>query len=85
AHEPECGVRGDSRRSDETRVLVITSRVTLRRGARRVDMRTTVDNNVRNHRLRVAFPTGIRAEHACSSGHFTVDERPRVPARDRNG
>lgn len=85
AHEPECGVRGQSRRSDETKELVITSRVTLTKGARRVDIHTQVDNTIRNHRLRVAFPTGIKAEHACASGHFTVDERPRVPTRNANG
>ena len=85
AHEPECGVRGESRRSDETKKLVITSRLTLKKGARRLDIRTEVDNTIRNHRLRVSFPTGIKAGNACSSGHFTVDERPRVPAGDSNG
>ncbi len=85
AHEPECGVRGESRRSGETRELVITSRITLRKGARRLDIRTTVPNTIRNHRLRVAFPTGIKAENVASSGHFTVDERPRVPAKEKNG
>ncbi len=85
AHEPECGVRGRSRRSDETEELVITSRVTLKKGSKRVDIHTEVDNTIRNHRLRVAFPTGIKAEHACASGHFTVDERPRVPVKDANG
>jgi mannosylglycerate hydrolase len=85
AHEPECGVRGRSRRSHETKELAITSKVTLRKGARRVDIHTEVDNRIRNHRLRVAFPTGIKAECACASGHFTVDERPRVPAKDADG
>jgi len=85
AHEPECGVRGESRRSNETKELVITSRVTLKKGAKRVDIRTEIDNTIRNHRLRVAFPTGIKADNACSSGHFTVDERPRVPVKDANG
>jgi len=85
AHEPECGVRGESRRSTETKELVITSRITLKKDASRLDIRTEIENNIRNHRLRVAFPTGIKAENACSSGHFTVDERPRVPAKDKNG
>ncbi|MBT3193404.1 MAG: alpha-mannosidase [Verrucomicrobia bacterium] len=85
AHEPECGVRGESRRSSETKELVIMSRVTLKKRAKRVDVKTEVDNTICNHRLRVAFPTGIKAENACSSGHFTVDERPRVPVKDANG
>jgi len=50
-----------------------------------VDIRTQVDNTLCHHRLRVAFPTGIKAENACSSGHFTVDERPRVPVKDQEG
>ena len=33
----------------------------------------------------MAFPTGIEAEHACASGHFIVDERPRVPVKNANG
>jgi len=33
----------------------------------------------------VAFPAGIKAERACASGHFTVDERPRVPVKGANG
>ncbi|MBL7076215.1 MAG: alpha-mannosidase [Kiritimatiellae bacterium] len=85
AHEPECGVRGESRRSSETKELVVTSRVTLKKGARRVDIRTEIDNTICNHRLRVAFPTGIKAKNACASGHFTVDERPRVPVTDEHG
>ena len=85
AHEPECGVRGESRRSSETKQLVISSRITLKKDAKRVDIQTEIDNTICNHRLRVAFPTGIKAENACSSGHFTVDERPRVPVKDKNG
>ena len=85
AHEPECGVRGESRRSTETKELVITSKITLKKGARRLDIHTEIDNNLRNHRLRVAFPTRIQAENACASGHFTVDQRPRVPVRDGKG
>jgi len=85
AHEPECGVRGESRRSSETKTLVIASRVTLKKGAKRVDVRTEIDNTIRNHRLRIAFPTGIKAENASASGHFSVDERQRVPVKDENG
>jgi mannosylglycerate hydrolase len=84
-HEPQCGVRGESKRSDETTPLVIVSRVTLRKGAKRVDINTQLRNNVRNHRLRVAFPTGIQAEYSRASGHFTVDSRPRSPQREPDG
>ena len=49
-------------RSEERVACRIVSFVTLQREARRVDIRTIVDNGARDHRLRVAFPTGIRAQ-----------------------
>ena len=79
------GVRGESKRSEETVPFKIVSRVTLKKGSRRVDIKTSLRNNVRNHRLRVAFPTGIRAKFADAAGHFTVDSRPRTPQREPDG
>ena len=83
--EPMHGVKGPSKRSDETVPFKIVSRVTLKKGAKKVDIKTTLRNHVRNHRLRVAFPTGIKAEFAKASGHFTVDSRPRAPQREPDG
>lgn len=84
-YEAIYGIRGESRRSGETAVFKIISRITLKKGAKRVDIKTTVNNNIRHHRLRVAFPTGIKAEYAAASGHFTVDERPRIPEKEKDG
>lgn len=84
-HEATYGVRGESKRSDETAVLKIVSRVTLKKGSKKVDIKTSMNNNIQNHRLRVAFPTGIQAEVASASGHFTVDNRPRVPGKGADG
>lgn len=75
-HRPERGIEGESRRSDETTELLITSRVTLTRDSRRVDVHTEVDNTARDHRLRVLFPTDIAAEFSQAAGLFTVDTRP---------
>lgn len=83
--EPLYGMQGKSCRSGEDAELHITSRITLKRDAGRVDIHTDVDNRHRNHRLRAAFPTGILAESSCASGHFTVDRRPVVPARKADG
>jgi len=85
ASRPVAGVRGESGRSAETVPLEIASFITLRRGARRVDIRTEVRNRSEDHRLRVLFPLSIRADHSHASGHFTVDERPVVPPRDESG
>ncbi|MBN8460069.1 MAG: alpha-mannosidase [Verrucomicrobia bacterium] len=82
---PENAVRGDSRRVEETVPLRIVSRLTLKRGRRRLVLRTTVHNNAEDHRLRVMFPTGTAADHADSAGHFTVDHRPNIPPRDAEG
>lgn len=84
-HEAIYGIRGESRRSEETEILRIFSRVTLKKGSKKVDIKTTLKNNIRNHRLRIAFPTGIKAEYASASGHFTVDSRPGIPQKGNDG
>jgi mannosylglycerate hydrolase len=81
----EGGVKGDSRRSKATRDLVITSRVSLSRNAKRVAIRTVVNNTVEDHRLRVMFPTHLNAAVSHAAGHFTVDERPVDPQRMPDG
>ena len=85
SNEPMYGIRGDSKRSCEKTVMTITSWITLKRGSRKVDIKTRVNNTAQQHRLRVAFPTGIKAENSFASGHFTVDQRPRIPSKDEDG
>jgi mannosylglycerate hydrolase len=85
ADEPVYGVRGPSRRSGKTTPLIIRSELILRKEARRLDIRTTVDNTAENHRLRVAFPSGIKAEYSHAGGHFTVDKRPLISEQDAEG
>ena len=85
ADESENGIRGQSRRSEETVPFSIISRFTLTKLAKKLQVRSTMRNTARNHRLRVAFPTGINSSTAASSGHFTVDERPAVSTRDAEG
>ena len=45
-------------RSSETVEEVITSTITLECGAQRVDIKTSIENVARDHRLRVLFPSG---------------------------
>lgn len=84
SEESIYGVRGKGKRSDETVDLKIISRFTLNRGSKRLSVRTRLDNNVKNHRLRVAFPIGIDTGFADAAGHFTVDRRQKInqPAVD---
>ncbi|MEN6478102.1 MAG: glycoside hydrolase family 38 C-terminal domain-containing protein [Anaerolineales bacterium] len=64
------------RRSAQRRELVIDSRLTLRRGARRVEVETAIDNTLCDHRLRVLFPTGAQAQTFFTDTPFDVVERP---------
>lgn len=65
-----------SARSTELRDLCITSFVTLFTDSRRVDIRTEIDNQVCDHRLRVCFPSGIiNAKKSFAEGQFDVVER----------
>ncbi len=56
--------------------LIVDSLVTLRAGAAHVEVETTVHNCIRDHRLRVLFPTGAQATTYLADGQFDVLERP---------
>ncbi|MEE0199483.1 MAG: glycoside hydrolase family 38 C-terminal domain-containing protein [Muricomes sp.] len=83
--ESKCGVYGEGKRSEEMKEFELVSRITLEKGAKSLKVRTVVDNNIENHRLRVAFPTGIQAETVDTAGHFCVDKRPAHPVMDQDG
>lgn len=55
--------------------LAIISQVSLTAGVARIDVKTTVNNNARDHRLRVHFPAPVRAEAAEHDGHFEIVRR----------
>ena len=60
------------RRVSGTLLHPIVSYVTLRPGARRVDIRTEVDNRAEDHRFRALFPTTIATNESTSEGQFVV-------------
>ena len=62
-------------RSDRTVSIPIRTTATLRRGAPGVEMRTEIDNQARDHRLRVLFPSGIAAETSLGDMPFDLLER----------
>lgn len=64
---------------------MMISYITLKKGAKSLKVRTVVDNNIENHRLRVAFPTGIKADTVDTAGHFCVDKCPARPVKDSDG
>ncbi len=74
------GFDNSARRSAETTDLTITSLVTLRKGARSVEVQTRFHNAAENHRLRVVFPTHLsRAQSCWAESAFDVVERPIAP------
>ncbi len=75
--------RHRQQRSERLETLVIDTRIMLRAGAERVDVRCRVENNVRDHRLRVQFPTGCEADTYLADTPFDVVERA-IALRENN-
>jgi alpha-mannosidase len=72
-----------SGRADELVDCEIVTRASLYPGVARIDIETEVDNRAEDHRLRVHFPSGVRAERSAAEQHFGVVERPiGVPEHD---
>ncbi len=80
---PHCFHAADSKRSDDYADMEIISYFTLKRDEKKVDVRVEIDNNVKDHRVRVMYPTGIKAQNSYAAGHFTVDKRPVMPNGDK--
>lgn len=57
----------------------VTLLVSLARGLKRIDIAAEVENNVRDHRLRVAFPTGIQVASSLAEDTFGLARRPVRP------
>jgi len=70
-------------RSIEQTTIPISTTIVLMNGVPRVDIRTTVNNRARDHRLRVHFPAPFASETGSHDGHFEVVDRiSDVPAFD---
>ncbi|HGE71109.1 TPA: hypothetical protein ENX78_09765 [Candidatus Poribacteria bacterium] len=62
-------------RSDKLVVCPITTYVTLNANCRVLSFKTIIQNNAKDHRLRVRFPTGISTDHVHAEGQFHILER----------
>jgi alpha-mannosidase len=81
---PDAFDFGNMKRSDRLAPLVVTHEVTLRKGAEFVEVRTVIDNTIRDHRVRVLMPTGAAAAKTyLADGAFDVLERA-IPVRADN-
>ena len=69
-----------SNRSDETVPVTVRMRARVAPGVERVDVDLTVENTARDHRLRLAFPTGAAGAGATAATTFDVTPRAPLPA-----
>lgn len=67
---------GKEARADEERDVTIISFVSLKRGVPRVEIRTIVNNTVRDHRLRMMAEAGFKPSRSFAHTAFDVVERP---------
>lgn len=72
------GIGNHAKRSDDERELVLTTRVTLRRGAKSVEVSVEFDNPAEDHRLRVFLPTRRAGKTCHAESAFDVVERDTV-------
>jgi len=70
---PECALGSD--RSRNIVPVFISTRISLSKGARRLEFKTVIDNNAKDHRLRLLFPTGIRTDFVYADSPFDVIQR----------
>jgi alpha-mannosidase len=64
------------RRRSELTELPICTTITLRKGSDAIEVETEIKNNVRDHCLRVHFPTHLAVKTYFSDTAFDVVERP---------
>ncbi|MHA1871173.1 MAG: glycosyl hydrolase-related protein, partial [Promethearchaeota archaeon] len=72
---PEALNKERTERLEKKIGLKIHSTITIWKEFSRIDFNTELFNNVRDHRLRVAFPTPIRTDHVNASSVYDVVER----------
>jgi len=65
----------DYRRNTEHNTVEITATVSLTKSSPMVDVALTVNNTVKDHRLRLIIPTGVTEDKYFASQAFYVDER----------
>lgn len=73
---PEKRAADEKTRSEHFLPFVIENVVTLRKGAKYVEIETNFVNNCEDHYLQVSFPTNIDAKYSCAQSQFDVVKRP---------
>lgn len=73
---PESVSYDQSSRSSDENLLKIKTYITLKKGSRRIEFRSQFHNNIKNHRLRVLFPTNMQSDKFYTTTPFDLYERP---------
>ncbi|MEW9502197.1 alpha-mannosidase [Jeotgalibacillus marinus] len=66
-------------RSNETTILEMVTHLTLETNARGPKVKVTINNQSKDHRLRVLFPTNLKTDHHYADSIFEVVKRPNHP------
>ncbi len=74
---PKKANYNEYKRDTDYDVLEIITDVSVIKGSKTVEFETVVNNCVKDHRLRMAFPTGIEGDNYFASQAFTFVERGR--------
>ncbi len=73
---PECLKEDRNYRSDKKVIMPIKTFITMWNNIPRIDIKTEVCNNAKEHRLRAVFPTPIKTDHISVESKFDVIDRP---------
>ncbi|GGD88897.1 alpha-mannosidase [Paenibacillus nasutitermitis] len=74
---PVSAVPGETRRSADLITLAIRTTIELRKADPLVRFHTSIVNTARDHRVRLRFPTGRKADHYYTSTPFDLVRRER--------
>ncbi|MGL4522676.1 MAG: alpha-mannosidase [Bacilli bacterium] len=72
----------NAQRVEDTNTFVIETYLSLEKGQRMVQVRSTMQNNCSDHRVRALFPTDIETEVHNVDAIFEVAERPLHPSAE---
>ena len=73
---PKDALKDRSRRNPEKVPFGVTSYITLKKSSQFLEIRTELNNQIRDHKLRVMFPSGYKnIDKSYSETHFDVTER----------
>jgi len=67
---PDKGMRSESYKE-----LPIQTFVTLYSNIKRIDLKIQLDNQSKDHRIRILFPTGLSSDKVHVDGHFAIIDR----------